>query len=282
MTARRCVGVALAVAAVWLVVPVHARARQDIPGSKDHPMVPRMPSYMIGDYGFNEFESANFPLGNDREKTVEGKHWKFNYQLKDGAKRSSELEILRNYANAFKAKSWKVEYYQEPGIGVFSLKTAGSEIWCRVTPAGGEGDNYALEIIEKTGMEQSLELNASELAKALDANGSVAIHGILFDTGKATIKPDSEQVLQTIGDVLKNNAALKLEIQGHTDNVGVKAANQTLSLQRAEAVRQYLITKFGVAAARLTALGFGDTKPTAPNTTEDGRAQNRRVELVKK
>jgi len=285
MSVRRTLSVCLtlaALAAVMLVAPERAFARQEPPGARDHAMVPRMPNYLISEYEFNEFEAGSFPVGNDREVSVEGKHWKFLYAIKEGTKPPSELQILRNYANAFKAKNFKTEFYAEPGDGVFSLKTAQSEIWCRVRPGGGSGETYNIEIVEKSGMEQSIELNSSELAKALDANGSVAIHGILFDTGKATIKPDSEKVLQTIGDVLKSNAALKLEIQGHTDDVGAKAANQTLSQQRAESVRQYLITKFGIAAARLTSAGFGDTKPVAPNTTEDGRAQNRRVELVKK
>lgn len=266
---------------VMLVAPVRGFT-QEPEGARDHPMVPRMPGYQIGDYSFNEFEAGVFPLPDDVEKTIEGRHWRIQYFLKEGARRSSELEILRNYSNAFKSKNWKVERLDEPGDGVFSLKTAASEIWCRVRTAGEGGEGYALEIVEKAGMEQSIELNASELAKALAANPSVAIRGILFDTGKATIKPDSEQVLQTIGDVLRNDAALKLEIQGHTDNVGLKAANQTLSYERAEAVRQHLITRLGIAAGRLTAAGFGDTRPVASNSTEDGRAQNRRVELVKK
>lgn len=283
--ARRLSGIRVVLVAVVLCLAAGATlsARpQDPPGAKDHPMVPRMPNYHIMEMTFNEFEAGTFPLPNDREKQIEGKHWNISYQLNENAKANSELEILRNYLNAFKAKNFKTELLLEPSDAVFSLKTASSEIWVRVRPGGGGGEGYAIEIVEKQAMEQTIELNPSELAKALDANGSVAIHGILFDTGKATIKPDSEKVLQTIGDVLKANAALKLEIQGHTDNVGQKAANQTLSQQRAEAVRQHLITKCGIASARLTAAGFGDTKPVAPNTTEDGRAQNRRVELVKK
>jgi len=272
----------IAIAVVMLLAPTHASAQQDTEGAKDHPVVPRMPGFYIGDFTYNDFESANYPWKPDVDKTLEGKHWRFTYFIKEGQRHPSELEILRNYAAAFKAKNWTVEYLEEPAKTVFSLKTATSEIWCLVNPSGGGGESYQVEISEKAGMEQSIELNAGELAKALDANGSVTIHGILFDTGKATIRPDSEKVLATIGELLKANAALKLEIQGHTDNVGAKAANQTLSQQRADAVRQYLITKFGIAAARLTAAGFGDTKPVGPNTTEDGRAQNRRVELVKK
>ena len=80
----------------------------------------------------------------------------------------------------------------------------------------------------------------------------------------------------------KADAELKLEIQGHTDNVGAAAANLKLSQDRAAAVKAYLVQTFGVAADRLTTAGLGDTKPIADNATDAGRAQNRRVELVEK
>jgi len=89
-------------------------------------------------------------------------------------------------------------------------------------------------------------------------------------------------VLGEIATLLNTDASLTLEIQGHTDNVGAPAANLKLSQDRALAVKDYVVTKGGIAAARLTTAGFGDTKPVAPNTTDEGRAQNRRVELVKK
>ena len=85
-----------------------------------------------------------------------------------------------------------------------------------------------------------------------------------------------------MGELLKSEAGLKLEIQGHTDNVGAPATNLKLSQDRAAAVKAYLVQTFGIAADRLTTSGFGDTKPVGSNTTDDGRAKNRRVELVKK
>jgi len=89
-------------------------------------------------------------------------------------------------------------------------------------------------------------------------------------------------MLDQVVALLKQDQSLKLEVQGHTDNVGAAAANLKLSQDRAAAVKDYLVTTGGIAAARLTTAGFGDTKPVAPNTTDEGRAQNRRVELVKK
>jgi len=81
---------------------------------------------------------------------------------------------------------------------------------------------------------------------------------------------------------MRQQPALRLEIQGHTDNVGAGDLNRRLSESRAAAVKQYLMTNVGIAGDRLTTAGFGDTRPVADNKTEQGRAQNRRVELVKK
>ena len=120
-----------------------------------------------------------------------------------------------------------------------------------------------------------------KLYDAIAAEGRVATQGIYFDTGSDRIRPESTPTLKEIAAMLSEHADLKLTIEGHTDNVGQAAANQALSEQRAEAVRQSLITTFGVDASRLTAKGLGATKPAASNETPEGRQQNRRVELVK-
>jgi len=106
------------------------------------------------------------------------------------------------------------------------------------------------------------------------------VYGITFDFNKATIRPEAAPVLGEVLAVLTNNAALKIAIEGHTDSIGQASYNQKLSADRAEAVRAWLVAH-GVAADRLGAAGFGDTKPAADNATEDGRAKNRRVELVR-
>ncbi len=120
-----------------------------------------------------------------------------------------------------------------------------------------------------------------ELYDALSAEGRVATQGILFDTGADRIRPESTPTLKEIGEMLQQHADLSLLIEGHTDNVGSADANQALSEKRAAAVRQYLIEKFGIDAARLTAQGFGASKPAGSNDSPEGRQQNRRVELVK-
>ena len=106
------------------------------------------------------------------------------------------------------------------------------------------------------------------------------MYGIHFDTGKATIQADSESILGEIVKLLQQNPDLKLRVEGHTDNQGSAPANLALSQKRAQVVVSWLLAH-DVDATRLTAKGLGQTKPVADNTTEDGRAKNHRVELVK-
>jgi outer membrane protein OmpA-like peptidoglycan-associated protein len=129
----------------------------------------------------------------------------------------------------------------------------------------------------------NLRINAGgrELYDALSADGRVATQGILFDTGSDRIKPESTPTLEEIADMLTSHADLRLLIEGHTDNVGNASANKALSEQRAAAVKAYLVSR-GIDAGRIETAGLGDTKPAAPNTTPEGRQQNRRVELVKR
>ena len=119
-----------------------------------------------------------------------------------------------------------------------------------------------------------------ELYDALVADGRVVTQGILFDTGSDLLRPESTPTLKELGAMLQEHPELKLRIEGHTDNVGQAAANQSLSEKRAAAVKAWLVTQ-GVEAKRLEAKGFGQTKPVTGNDTPEGRQNNRRVELVK-
>lgn len=125
------------------------------------------------------------------------------------------------------------------------------------------------------------ESETDVLYDALTAKGRWATQGILFATGKAELRPESRPVLKEIASTLKKYGDLKILIEGHTDNVGSSASNLALSDARAAAVKAALVSEYGVDGARITTKGFGDTKPSAPNVTAAGRAQNRRVEVVK-
>ncbi len=121
-----------------------------------------------------------------------------------------------------------------------------------------------------------------KLYDALAETGRVATQGIYFDTGKDVIRPESTPTLKEIAAMLSEHTDLLLAIEGHTDNVGTAAANLALSQKRADAVRAALVSEYGIDGSRLTAVGRGQTVPAAPNTTPEGRQQNRRVELVKR
>ena len=122
--------------------------------------------------------------------------------------------------------------------------------------------------------------NADGFAQQINQSGRVSVYGINFDTGKSTIRPDSEPALSEVAKLLKGNPEWAMVVAGHTDNVGAQATNLTLSRQRAQSVIAWLSTH-GVEEARLVPAGFGNARPIADNTSEEGRQKNRRVDLVK-
>ncbi len=134
-------------------------------------------------------------------------------------------------------------------------------------------DNFSL----KTNVPDSA-LRIDIPLQPLEAGASIVLKNIFFDTKKWDIKPDSQIELDKLVQLMTDNPAVKIEIAGHTDNVGKTADNLKLSNNRAKAVVQYLLSK-GIAANRLSAKGFAEKKPIAPNTTDTGRAQNRRTEV---
>lgn len=120
-----------------------------------------------------------------------------------------------------------------------------------------------------------------QIEQELKQKGQAEVYGIYFDFASDKIKPESEPVLREIADALNHNTAWKLRVEGHTDNIGGDQYNLELSQRRAEAVKLALVTRYHIAATRLTPQGFGATRPKEPNDTLAGRARNRRVELVR-
>ena len=123
-------------------------------------------------------------------------------------------------------------------------------------------------------------MTAQEIGDAIRAEGKVSFYGIYFDTDKAILKPESAPTLNNIAEYLKQHAAVKIFVVGHTDNTGSYAKNLTLSRDRANAVVNELVTKYGVNKSQLIAEGVSSLSPVAPNTSEEGKAKNRRVEIV--
>lgn len=123
--------------------------------------------------------------------------------------------------------------------------------------------------------------SATTVDRELTKDGRVAVHGIFFDFGKATLRPESDTALRDIARTLARHPAWTVTIEGHTDNVGGESHNLDLSLRRADAVKQALIDRYQADARRLNTAGRGASQPAAPNDTLSGRARNRRVELVR-
>jgi outer membrane protein OmpA-like peptidoglycan-associated protein len=123
-------------------------------------------------------------------------------------------------------------------------------------------------------------VNAGEMQKTIQDSGRIALYGVYFDSDKDLVRPESEPTLSEIGQLMKSNPALRLHIVGHTDNQGRADYNLDLSRRRAASVVRELTEKHGIAVARLDSFGCGLYAPVASNETDEGRAKNRRVELV--
>jgi len=275
--------VLILVAAMLIVFPSIQAQESEF---KDTPWFSGMPNFMIYDAEDVDFDSYNFFNGKNCT-TVEGKKFKRTYSLKEDAQKSSVIQIMRNYANAVKSMGGTVIYEGAPqdaecadynGLNMIVGKVVknGNEMWVEVASLGG--DDYYLTIVLKELMKQ--DVTASSMFEALNRDGHIALY-INFDFGKSIIRDESKPVIEQIVQMMKSNPELKVGVEGHTDNVGSPASNKTLSEARAKSVVTSIVSQ-GISADRLSPAGFGQDKPIADNNTEEGRARNRRVELVKK
>jgi outer membrane protein OmpA-like peptidoglycan-associated protein len=257
-------------------------AQEDLEGSKDPSWFTRMPDHYISYYIDKEFEKVDFQIGEDKFQSVEGHYYQLNYALQEGKQPVGGLQVIRNYENAVKKIGGKVvwEWYDSgSGRATLKIEKGGAEVWAEVS-CNGSG-YYRLDIVEKGQMDQDVVADASSMANTIKTTGKVALYGIYFDTGKSELKPESQNALEEISKLLKADPSLKLYVVGHTDNVGTYESNIKLSMDRAAAVINALVTKHSVNAASLKPFGNGPCSPVATNDTEAGKALNRRVELVK-
>ena len=246
---------------------------------KDHPLFTRMPDSWIHSCDERTFNAYNFKLAQGKTLGIEGHYWKINYYPQATATtKPSDIQILRNFENAMKSLGGTV-VFSEKGRETMKLTKDGNETWVEIT-AEFTG-KYGLTLVERKTMDQDVLANAGALADGLKTTGHCAVDGIYFDTGKSDLKPESDQAISEVAKLLKNDPSLKVYVVGHTDNVGGLESNMTLSQDRANAVVQALVSMHGIAIARLGRFGNGPYAPVASNDTEEGRAHNRRVELVK-
>ena len=268
-----------------------------------------VPTSRVGDVsGKNGFPKVLQP---------EGQVTKIRYKAPVGR---TSLEVFRNYENALKAAGFDILFscvktacgdadtfaqtlygvgaqpltlnQKSQGFLSAKLRRPSGEVYVRVFTVENaawyseakteEGQVLTqLDIAETKAMEGGMvTVDANGMRDAIRKTGRVALYGIYFDSGKAEVKAESEPALAEIAKLLAGDPSLRLLVVGHTDTVGSIAANRELSERRASAVVQSLVGEHGVAGARLTPVGVGFASPVATNRDDEGKAKNRRVELV--
>lgn len=302
---------------VLLCVPAFAA---DVSGAADPPLIgARFPDAIITAQTveeFDEFTVITGPVKREGEVTsgerVEGRVTTTVYEIP--AERTT-LEVFRNYENKVAELGLETLYScsdKDCGGRAFNLTAVpyskgfgGNEKGQRylaAKAAGPQGTAYVslyvaknysvggptkdlvyvrLVVVEQDAMKTELvPVDAEEMQRQISDTGRVALYGILFAFDSAEILPESKPALVEIARFMTDNPETEILVVGHTDNKGSHDYNIGLSESRAEAVRAALIKEFGIGALRLSAYGVGFLSPTAPNTTDEGRALNRRVELV--
>lgn len=283
------------------------KAQDDVEDCKDHPLFNRMPNYYLTNCEEVEFGLMQFPVGKPdpnnenkiKEEAVEGKIMAYSYSLKYDSKPASGLQIMRNFQTAVKQnggiilgeyQGWCAGYYAY-GYGInsgnipfgngctnwsttFKFTKDNQEIWVYEQYSG---DGYDLVIAEKEIMKQDIQAN--EMFDKLNSGESLTLY-INFETGKSAIQSESQGIIDELFKMLNNNPSLKIIVEGHTDNVGATASNKTLSEQRALSVKTALVSK-GISPDRIKTIGYGQDSPIADNSTAEGKAINRRVEIKK-
>jgi OOP family OmpA-OmpF porin len=263
---------ALCSCSLWAQAPTPPDAK----GCLENKVVTRMPGCFIMRCDSKDFSSAEMPRKvSERGNQVEGALETTVYRCPSG---KSPLELGRNTEAALKNAGFNILYTDVYSGGARFYMTAQKGVqWVKLYVVS---DAYELTTVKQKQMEQVMTANADGWAQQINQSGRVSVYGINFDTGKSTIRPDSEPALNELVKLLQANTSWAMVVAGHTDNVGTKATNLALSRERAQSVISWL-SVHGVDGARLVPAGFGDTRPIAENKDEESRQKNRRVDLVK-
>jgi OOP family OmpA-OmpF porin len=245
----------------------------DAEGCKDSPLISRFPGSVITSCKNMDDDAFQFTMDPKPKKKIEGEFHQIQYRFPSTA---SKAQVVRNLNTAIRKAGYTFDY-DSGDYGDFTVHMG--KTWIQIE-ISGSGSILETIVIEKE-LKQEVVADAAALSSGLAASGHIVASGILFDTAKAEVKPESAPALQEIAKLLKQDAKLKLYVVGHTDNVGALEGNIELSKRRAAAVVQALTSQYGIAAGRLLPFGDGPYAPLASNDSEDGRSLNRRVELVK-
>ena len=247
---------------------------QDAKGCVDSPLISRIPGSTITGCTHMADDTFDFALKDRTSKHLEGDLTRIVYHFPDSV---SFPQVVRNLSTALHTAGYTFE--QDPIQTQNDFVVHQGKTWIKFDFFGNH-DGMREIILKETAVTQDVVATAAVLSGGLTGNGHVVVPGILFDTAKADVKPESSAALQEIVKLMQQNAKLKIFVVGHTDNVGPVAANLDLSKRRAAAVVAVLTSQYHVAPDRLQSFGAGPYAPVSTNTTDEGRTQNRRVELV--
>ncbi|MBL8173708.1 MAG: OmpA family protein [Bryobacterales bacterium] len=283
-----------------ITLTAHALLAMAALANADHPAVTSYPGSRIlihRQVEFDEYPLALDLSGRKERLHLEGRVTRIQYRNPAGR---SALEIYRNYEGAFRAvhakllftckleqcRSWPLYHEQK-------LINMGSQSYhafvARFVHAGRETHAVVavsqpitwVHIIEAKPMDFGLvAVDARAMQETLGRNGRISLHNIQFDTGQSAILPQSRNTIAEIAKLLTSTPTLNLDIVGHTDDTGTEEGNLLLSTARAKSVVSELVTSFKISASRLRGRGAGQSSPLDSNQSVEGRAKNRRVELV--
>lgn len=261
---------------VWVIEKGSLKPTLTAPAGSDFRLLGHMPGYTIVKAEKFEQSEQEFDIGPGLPAVkVQGKRTNLTYQATGRLQPAADIEVIENYLAAVRARGGELLFQGDKDVTA-RFEDAG-QVWVRVTSLFGEVN---VSVLEEKPVKTSEPPKPDALKAALDKDGRIALY-VNFDFAKATLKPDAAPVIAQVVEMLKANPAYKLSVEGHTDSVGGAEPNLKLSEARASAVVAELV-KAGIATARLSSAGAGLTKPLASNETSDGRAKNRRVELVKR
>jgi OOP family OmpA-OmpF porin len=267
---------AFLVLVILILTSISFAQETDKEGTQDHPLLSRIPNYYISDQAIKDFDVFTSPYI-DKDNVWEGKLTQTNYSAKEGTKQLSFIQIVRNYENAVKKLGGKT--LLSDGRVYHGKIEKNKSVTYISAEAFNEGRDYTLIIVENKPMEDEVTIDAAALNQGISETGKIAVYGIYFDSGKSVIKPESKSTMDEIVKMLQQNPKLKIFVVGHTDSDGSVESNMKLSSDRAAAVVKALIEN-GIQSARLKSAGVGPYCPVESNHTEEGKAKNRRVELV--
>ncbi len=261
------------VAAAAMLCAAAGLAQTDAKGCKDSPILTRFPGSVIASCDKKADDAYDFPIANKPKLHLEGERETLTYQYP----RSASLpQVARNMDTALRSAGYTIDF-ESGNQSVITAHMGKTYVLVQID----WGLSYSETILTQTELKQEVVADAAALSSGIAKNGHMVVNGILFDTAKADLKPESKAALEEVAKMLKQDPKLKVYVVGHTDNVGGLASNVDLSKRRSAAVVQALTSQYGVAADRLASYGAGPYAPVASNDTEDGRSLNRRVELVK-